>query len=115
MLTAPLAAYGGEVTLNCVALATLVLAANCEPKSTCAVVAKFCPVRTVDVPPAFGPSEGWAVGGAAKTGDVAGSEPGFAASTKLRPRLATPKRSFVASTSSISVRLPASHRSGTCP
>jgi hypothetical protein len=115
MLTAPPAALGGEDALICVPLATLAFPANWEPNRTCAVAGKFWPTRTVDVPPAFGPSEGCAIGAAAKTGAAPESEMGVAASTKLRPRLAMPKRRFVESASSISERLPASHKSETCP
>src|SRR5271167_4798276 len=102
MFTAPAAAFGGEDAVICVPLEMLAFPASWEPKSTCAVAEKFWPARTVGVPPKFGPSEGCAIGAAAKTGAGAESEIGVAASTKLRPRLARPNRRFVESTSSIS-------------
>jgi len=90
------------VAWNCVAPAVVTFGAACEPNATTTEGSKFSPFNVIAVPPAEAPSDGCATGGKAKVGAADGKFVGAAASTKLTPRLAMLKRSWVSSASSIS-------------
>src|SRR5215472_3899426 len=119
MLTAPLTMLEGEAAWICEELLTVGLVADCEPNLTCTGPAKSCPLRIVEVPPALGPSEGCRLGAGATVGATSEIVPGIDASTKLNPRLESPKRSSVSSASSICEATPWIGMSGTlrmsCP